>query len=155
MRAASVWMTFSTSRLARPSEVGKERPRALTTPAVTEPASPIGLPTATTSWPTRSRSAFPRDTGSRSAPLARITARSDSASRPTTSKRSSRPSAVDARPLSAPSTTWAEVTRKPSGVIAAAEPEPCAWRPPGSRRLIRRLATEPITRSATPETTWE
>jgi hypothetical protein len=135
--------------------VGKERPSALTTPAVTEPASPIGLPTATTSWPTRSRSAFPRDTGSRSAPLVRITARSDSGSRPTTSKRSSRPSAIEARPFSTPSTTWAEVTRKPSGVIATAEPEPCAWRPPGSRRLIRRLATERVTRSATPATTWE
>jgi hypothetical protein len=39
--------------------------------------------------------------------------------------------------------------------MATAEPEPWAWRPPGSRRLIRRLATEPITRSATPETTRE
>jgi hypothetical protein len=120
-------MTFSTSRLARPSEVGKERPRALTTPAVIEPARPIGLPTATTSWPTWSRSAFPRDTGSRSAPLERITARSDNGSRPTTSKRSSLPSVSEARPRSAPSTTWAEVTRNPSGVIATAEPEPCAW----------------------------
>src|SRR6185369_11284168 len=36
-RAASVWITFSTSRLARPSRVASERPSALTTPAVTEP----------------------------------------------------------------------------------------------------------------------
>ena len=57
LSAASVWMTFSTSRLARPSRVASERPSALTTPAVTVPAKPSGLPMATTSWPTRNRSA--------------------------------------------------------------------------------------------------
>ena len=56
LRAASVWITFST---ILPTE-GRERPRALTTPEVTEPARPCGLPTATTSWPTRSLSALPR-----------------------------------------------------------------------------------------------
>ena len=48
-RAASVWMTFSTRRLARPDCVVIDRPRPLTTPALTEPANPNGLPTATTS----------------------------------------------------------------------------------------------------------
>ena len=43
--AASVWITFSTTR---PPE-GSERPSAETTPAVTEPAKPCGFPTATTS----------------------------------------------------------------------------------------------------------
>src|SRR6266542_508939 len=147
--AASVWMTLSTMRAARPLEVGKERPRALTTPAVTDPARPIGLPRATTSWPTRSWSAFPRDTGSRSAALVRITARSESGSRPTTSNGSSRPSVREARPRLAPSTTWAEVTRNPSGVMITAEPAPCAWYPPGTRLLTRRLATDGRTRSAT------
>ena len=43
--------------------MGSERPRAETTPAVTEPAKPCGLPIATTSWPTRSRSASPSSAG--------------------------------------------------------------------------------------------
>ena len=54
LSAASVWITSSTSRAAAPLRVGSDRPTALTTPAVTEPASPSGLPTATTSWPTTS-----------------------------------------------------------------------------------------------------
>ena len=37
LSAASVWMTFSTSRLDRPSRVDSDRPSALTTPAVTVP----------------------------------------------------------------------------------------------------------------------
>ena len=37
LSAASVWMTFSTSRLAWPSRAASDRPSALTTPAVTEP----------------------------------------------------------------------------------------------------------------------
>ena len=45
------------------SAVGSERPSAETTPAVTEPAKPFGLPIATTSWPTRSRSASPSSAG--------------------------------------------------------------------------------------------
>ena len=45
-RAASVWITSSTTR---PPRVGKDRPRAETMPAVTLPASPSGLPRATTS----------------------------------------------------------------------------------------------------------
>jgi hypothetical protein len=49
LRAASVWMTSSMMRRVPPDRVGSERPRALTTPAVTLPASPSGLPTATTS----------------------------------------------------------------------------------------------------------
>jgi len=52
LRAASVWMTLSTIRDAEPERVGNDRPRADTTPAVTEPAKPFGFPIATTSWPT-------------------------------------------------------------------------------------------------------
>ena len=65
MSAASVWMTSSTTRAVRPSRVGSERPSPLTTPAVTEPASPSGLPTATTSWPTRSVAGVAEDGGRR------------------------------------------------------------------------------------------
>ena len=49
LSAASVWMTFSTSRFARPSREGIDRPSAETTPAVTVPAKPSGLPMAMTS----------------------------------------------------------------------------------------------------------
>jgi hypothetical protein len=49
LRAASVWITSSMMRSVPPDRVGSERPSALTTPAVTLPASPSGLPTATTS----------------------------------------------------------------------------------------------------------
>ena len=52
-RAASVWITLSTMRTVAPERVGSERPSAETTPAVTEPAKPFGLPIATTSCPTR------------------------------------------------------------------------------------------------------
>ena len=55
LSAASVWITSSTTRPARPLRVGSERPSALTTPAVTDPARPSGLPTATTSWPDHQR----------------------------------------------------------------------------------------------------
>src|SRR4029450_2455588 len=63
LRAASVWITSSTTRAAWPLRVGNDRPSPLTTPAVTEPARPSGLPTATTSCPMRSVSAPPRVAG--------------------------------------------------------------------------------------------
>ncbi len=71
LSAASVWITFSTRRPADPERVGSERPSAETTPAVTVPARPIGLPIATTSWPTRSSSASPSLAGVRSLAWAR------------------------------------------------------------------------------------
>ena len=40
LSAASVWITFSTIRTVDPDRVGSERPRAETTPAVTEPPKP-------------------------------------------------------------------------------------------------------------------
>ena len=52
LSAASV---CTTSSITRPDAVGSERPSAETMPAVTLPARPSGLPSATTSWPTRSR----------------------------------------------------------------------------------------------------
>ena len=111
LRAASVWITFSTRRVAEPVRVGRERPSAETTPAVTVPARPIGLPMATTSWPTRRESASPSVAGSRSDASARTTARSERASAPITSVRSSRPSANEARtPSFASATTCAEVS---------------------------------------------
>jgi hypothetical protein len=49
LSAASVWITSSITRAACPCRTGSERPSALTTPAVTDPDSPSGDPTATTS----------------------------------------------------------------------------------------------------------
>ena len=85
LRAASVWMTSSITRRFRPDQTGMERPSPLTTPAVTEPESPSGLPTAMTSWPTRSNSASPISAGAAVGALPWTTARSDSGSAPTTS----------------------------------------------------------------------
>ena len=101
LSAASVWITSSTTRAVRPSRVGSDRPSPLTTPAVTEPVSPSGLPTATTSWPTWSVPASPRVAGSGVAARARTTARSDSGSAPTTSTSASAPSLNTARPRTA------------------------------------------------------
>ena len=154
LSAASVWITFSTRRLARPSRAASDRPSALTTPAVTVPANPSGLPMATTSCPTRSRAASPSGAGCGAPPVVRTTARSDRASRPTTRNDSSEPSTNVAVPWSESATTWADVTRWPTGSIATAEPLPPADQPP-SWRLIRRLATEGISRSAAVETATE
>ena len=98
LRAASVWMTSSMIRADRRPRAGRLRPRPLTTPAVTLPARPSGLPTATTSEPTTSRSASPYSGGLGTGRSARMTARSDKGSRPTTSKRAVVPSAKAASP---------------------------------------------------------
>ena len=114
---------------------------------------------ATTSWPTRRRSASPRVAGTTASPprgvAERMTARSDSRSVPMTSNSASPPSANTATPPSARSTTWADVSRKPSPVTTTADPEPCIWRPPGTRPITRRLATDGSRRSATVVTTVE
>ena len=154
LSAASVWMTFSTSRLDRPSRVDSDRPSALTTPAVTVPAKPSGLPMATTSWPTRSRAASPSGAGRGLPPVVRTTARSDSGSRPTTWNSSSAPSTNVAVPRSVPATTWAEVTRWPTGSMATADPAPPPDQPP-TWRVTRRLATDGMSRSAAVDTATE
>ncbi len=124
LRAASVWITSSMIRVARPECAGIARPRPLTTPTDTDPAKPKGLPTATTSWPTTSASASPKRAADGVPPLARSTARSESGSRPTTSTAQSVPSGNAAVPPRAPATTWALVTRYPSSVSMTADPVP-------------------------------
>ena len=104
------------------SPTGKDLPSALTTPAVTEPASPRGFPTATTSWPTLSPSASPSSAGSGVGPVARTTARSDSGSAPTTWKAAVMPSAKTAVPPPDRPTTCAFVRRNPSAVNTTADP---------------------------------
>ena len=133
-------------RCPLPSAVASERPNPLTTPEVTDPEKPIGLPIATTSWPTRSWSALPMVTGCSLSERARATARSERGSAPTTSTSYSLPSMKEAVAVLPEATTWAEVTRKPSGVMTTPEPAPPKPRPP---RPMRRLATEGRTFSAT------
>lgn len=139
-----------TSSTTRPERVGSDRPSAETTPAVTVPANPSGLPSATTSCPTRSRDASPRVTGFGAPPRVSRTARSDSESRPTTSEVASVPSVKVAWTVSTPSTTCALVSRYPSGVstLALPAPEPRAVR-------TSRLATLGRTVSATRTTAAE
>src|ERR1700761_1358083 len=154
LRAASVWMTSSMSRAPPRPPAGMDRPRALTTPAVTEPASPSGLPTATTSWPTTSSSASPSSAGGGVGPAVRSTARSDRGSAPTTRKGAVVPSENAAVPLSACPTTCALVSRNPSPVKTTPEPR-LSPHPPRPRRGTRRLATLGVSFSATPETICE
>ena len=159
LRAASVWITSSIRRTAAPLRVGSDRPRALTTPAVTEPARPSGLPTATTSWPTTSWSASPSSAGGGVSPEARSTARSDSGSAPTTVNGVEVPSPNEAVPDWAWPTTWALVSRNPSLVNTTPEPRLSPPRrcpgPPERDCGTRRLATFPVRCAATPVTTWE
>ena len=105
-------------------------PSAETTPAVTDPANPSGLPIATTSWPTSRRVGVAerrRRAGRRPRRGAPPGRRAGRPRRP--SSASSRPSTRRARRApSAPSTTWAEVRTNPSGVITTPLPRP--WAPP-------------------------
>src|ERR1044072_7648929 len=55
-------------RPERLDAAANERPRALTTPALTEPAKPSGLPMATTRWPTRTRAGAARAAAGGGAP---------------------------------------------------------------------------------------
>jgi hypothetical protein len=135
LSAASVWITLSTTR---PARVGSERPSAETTPAVTDASKPRGLPTATTSWPTRRFSALPSSAATSASADARSTARSENGSEPTTSARYSEPSTKEARTRRARSTTWADVTRKPSELMTTPLPLP---------RSLRRCATDGRRRS--------
>ena len=153
LSAASVWITFSTTR---PCGTGSERPSAETTPAVSVPPKPSGLPIATTSWPTRSRSASPSSAAVRPFVSRRRTARSESGSAPTSLNSCSLPSTNEARPEpSVWATTCAEVSRNPSGVITTALPPPSSLRPPRTRRETRRLATDGASFSATDVTACE
>ena len=147
-------MTFSTSRLARPSRVASDRPSALTTPAVTVPANPSGLPIATTSWPTRSRSAWPSGAGRGLPPVVRTTARSDSGIAADDLEGQFR--AVHERGRAAVRAgddvgRGHEMADRLDGDrrAGAAPAQPPTW------RVTRRLATDGISRSAAVETAAE
>ena len=151
MSAASVWITFSTIRVAEPERVGSDRPSAETTPAVTDPAKPFGFPIATTSWPTWSRVRVAELGGgrARSAPSAeRRGRRAGRRRRPRRRARARR--RTRRRRGRAPATTCAEVSTKPSGVITTPLPPP-SRRP----RATRRFATDGESLRATSVTTRE
>src|SRR3954447_2175220 len=152
LRAASVWITSSTIRVAVRVRTGSARPSPLTMPAVTLPAIPRGLPTATTRLPIRRSSTSRKTGGSTIGWSARTTARSASGSRPMTSKRALLPSANVASPLSALPTTWALVSRCPSELSTTADPDAS---PQERRGLIRMAATRGNSASATAVTTRE
>ncbi|MPN41949.1 hypothetical protein SDC9_189504 [bioreactor metagenome] len=147
---ASVWITSSISRIPLGVRTGSDRPRPLTTPAVTLPASPSGLPTATTRDPIRRSSTSRKTGGSISSRSARSRARSASGSRPTTSTWELLPSAKNASPAGACPTTWALVSRCPSPVRTTAEPS-ASPRSPGRWTA----ATRGSNCSATATTTCE
>ena len=135
---------------ARPPAAGGQRagPSALTTPAVTEPARPSGLPTATTSCPTTSGPRCPpapatagRPAGRRAAPRGRTAGR-----RPPRAPAACTPSRKSARPRRASATTCAFVTSTPSPGTTTAEPLP---------RPIRTAATRGVTSAATALTVRE
>ena len=125
-RAASVW---STSSISRPDPARSDRPRALTTPAVTELWKPYGWPMARASWPTRTFFESPSAAGTSSPAWTRITARSVSGSSPIRSARCSLPSARVTSSCSASWTTWLLVRMYPLEVKTNPEPVPRLDRP--------------------------
>ena len=129
--AASVCTTFSTTR---PARTGSARPSALTTPAVTEPVNPIGLPIATTSWPTRRRDASPSSADTKPLPWRRSTARSDSWSRPIDVERDLTP--VDERSRAAVD---------PVDDVRGGEREPVGRDDDGGTRSLDARTADPLT----------
>ena len=135
--AASVWMTLS---IRRPERARSDRPRALTTPAVTLAWKPYGLPTAIAIWPTRSACESPSCAAPTLAAGRRRTARSVSGSSPTSSAAKRAPPAAVTSIRLARATTWLLVRTKPSGVKM--KPDPL---PPGSLSDRREERTSMLT----------
>ena len=155
LSAASVWITFSISLVAERERVGSERPSAETTPAVTEPLKPLGLPIATTSWPTlssRRRRGWPGQVAALGPQHGQVGERvgADHLQREVASVGEGGGPAP-----SVPATTWAALSMNPSELIATPLPAPILRRPRGVLRLTVRWATEGPSRSATPETVLE
>ncbi len=120
---ASVWMK---SVKVRPSSFdGTERPRAETTPVVTEPERPNGLPTATTLSPIIRSDDVPIGAGVRLFASTRSTARSLSGSTPISFAATCVPSWKLTVMREAPSTTWLLVTTMPSLDQTKPEPRDC------------------------------
>src|ERR1043166_245844 len=120
---ASVWMK---SVNVRPCSVdGTERPSAETTPGVTLPLRPNGLPTATTVSPIIRSDDVPIGAVARFFALTRSTATSLSGSTPMSFAESFEPSLKLTLIDDAPSTTWLFVTTTPSLDQTKPEPSDC------------------------------
>jgi hypothetical protein len=132
LRAASVWMMLS---IRRPDCERRERPSALTTPAVRVHWKPYGLPIATTIWPARRAPDSPRGAAVRSGARMRTTARSVCGSSPIRAPWNRRPPVRVTSMSAAPWTTWLLVRMKPSGVKRKPDPPPRPCRPERRGRL--------------------
>src|ERR1043166_2607748 len=111
----------------RPSSFdGTERPRAETTPVVTVPERPNGLPTAITVSPIIRSDDVPIDAAGRPFASTRRTATSLSGSTPTSLALCCEPSWKLTVILDAPYTTWLLVTMVPSLDQTKPEPRDCA-----------------------------
>ena len=117
---ASVWMKSVNVRPA--SFDGTERPSAETTPVVTVPLRPNGLPTATTVSPIIRSKEVPIGAAVRFFESTRRTARSLSGSTPISFAGTCVPSLKLTVMREAPSTTWLFVTMMPS--LDQTKPEP-------------------------------
>jgi uncharacterized Ntn-hydrolase superfamily protein len=120
------------SKLPSPSPVA--RPFALMIPIVTVCPTPIGLPTASTTSPTRTWSELPSGSTGKPLPLIFSTARSLGASVPTIFASNDRPSVSSTVISSAPSTTWWFVSTYPSALTMTPEPRPPSRRGCGCGR---------------------
>ena len=157
LSAASVWITLSMMRTSLPARAGSERPSADTTPAVTEPANPWGLPIATTSWPTRSRSASPSVAGHEVATLGAH--HGEVRERVAADDRERELAAVHERRAALAAAAGDHVRRRQHEAVgrqhdAAAGARPACGRG-ASTRVTRRFATDGASRSATPATVRE
>ena len=112
----------------RPEYERKERPNALTTPAVTVYWKPYGLPIAIASWPTRSFWESPSSATVRFGASIRTTARSVAGSSPIKDAGKWRPSGNDKAIREASCTTWLFVSTSPSGLNTNPDPPPCRSR---------------------------
>ena len=135
--------------MSRPLRERKDRPVALTTPAVTVCSKPSGLPMAIASCPGLMvfESCSSSD-GAEKCPSVRITAISVSGSSPTMRAAARWPSGNETSIALAPLTTWLLVKINPSD--ATTKPEPVPPRPLGLRMAIwttpgPAFSTAPIT----------
>jgi hypothetical protein len=120
---ASVWMK---SVKVRPASFdGTDRPSAETTPVVTVPLRPNGLPTATTVSPIMRSDDVPMFAAARPVALTRRTATSLSGSTPISVAGSCEPSLKLTVIRDAPSTTWLFVTMIPSADQTNPDPSDC------------------------------
>ncbi len=140
---ASVWIRL----LSWPASSVIDRPRALTIPLVTVESRPNGLPTATTTWPTRSLSLSPRGRAVRLLDWMLTTAVSIEVSTPTTVPGVVEPSGSVTVTWLADPTTCPAVRIRPEVSTTKPEPRPSLveiWTTPGrSFAAVSAIGSDP------------